>query len=112
MPLKDGPSPGGTLFPGLELAASGWQTARMTTDPIAVLRIELLDIEPLIWRRVEVPTSYCLQTLHRVIQATMGWLDQHLWEFVADHKTYGMPNAEDAAWGRVVYSASRITLAR
>jgi hypothetical protein len=50
---------------------------------IAVLRIELEDIEPLIWRRVAVPTSMNLKAVHDVIQATMGWLDYHLWQFEA-----------------------------
>jgi hypothetical protein len=34
-------------------------------DNIAVLRIELEDIEPLIWRRVAVPASMNLKALHR-----------------------------------------------
>ena len=51
----------------------------MSADAIAVLRIELIDIEPLIWRRVAVKTATNLQTLHRIIQAVMGWLDYHLW---------------------------------
>ena len=50
----------------------------MSADAIAVLRIELIDIEPLIWRRVAVKTATNLQTLHRIIQPVMGWLDYHL----------------------------------
>jgi hypothetical protein len=65
---------------------------------IAVLRIELEDIEPLIWRRVAVPTSINLKGLHRVIQAAMGWLDYHLWEFTADGIKYGMLLADDRDW--------------
>jgi Plasmid pRiA4b ORF-3-like protein len=48
-------------------------------EDIAVLRIELEDIEPLIWRRVAVHTSMNLKAVHGVIQAAMGWLDNHLW---------------------------------
>jgi hypothetical protein len=50
------------------------------TDPdgITLLRIELENIEPLIWRRVAVRTSINLKVLHSVIQAAMGWLDYHL----------------------------------
>jgi len=55
----------------------------MSADAIAVLRIELIDIEPLIWRRVAVKTATNLQTLHRIIQAVMGWLDYHLWSVPA-----------------------------
>jgi len=49
-----------------------------TPESIAVLRIELADIEPLIWRRVAVRTSMNLKAVHSVIQAAMGWLDYHL----------------------------------
>jgi hypothetical protein len=48
-------------------------------DAIALLRIELEDIEPLIWRRVAVPTSMSLKAVHNVIQAAMGWLDNHFY---------------------------------
>ena len=62
----------------VELAAPACQNGGMSADAIAVLRIELIDIEPLIWRRVAVKTATNLQTLHRIIQAVMGWLDYHL----------------------------------
>jgi hypothetical protein len=54
------------------------------TNAIATLRIEIKYIEPLIWRRVAVRTSMNLMALHKVIQAAMGWLDYHLWEFIVD----------------------------
>ena len=44
-----------------------------TPDNIVILRIELEDIDPLIWRRVAVRTSMNLKAVHRVIQAAMGW---------------------------------------
>jgi Plasmid pRiA4b ORF-3-like protein len=84
----------------------------VTADDIAVLRIELIDIEPLIWRRVAVTTATNLQTLHRIIQAAMGWQDYHLWEFVTGDRTYGVPDPDDAGWGHKVYRASSTALAR
>ncbi len=68
----------------------------MTTmkDPVATLRIEIKYIEPLIWRRVAVRTSINLMALHKVIQATMGWLDYHLWEFVVEERKYGVPDSD------------------
>jgi hypothetical protein len=84
----------------------------MSRDDIAVLRIELDDIEPLIWRRVAVRTATNLQTLHRIIQAAMGWQDYHLWEFVVGDKIYGVPDPEDAGWGREVHRAAGTALAR
>ena len=47
---------------------------------IATLRIELLDTDPLIWRQLEVSTSSTLKDLHNLIQAAMGWANQHLWD--------------------------------
>jgi hypothetical protein len=66
-----------------------------SSDAIAVLRIEIEYIEPLIWRRVAVRTSMNLKTLHKVIQAAMGWLDYHLWQFTADERRYGIPFPDD-----------------
>ena len=64
---------------------------------IATARIELKDTDPPIWREVEVPTSITLKVLHDIVQATIGWMDYHLWEFVIDGRTYGLPMDED--WG-------------
>ncbi|MBN1664447.1 MAG: plasmid pRiA4b ORF-3 family protein [Deltaproteobacteria bacterium] len=44
-------------------------------------KIELNDIEPLIWRRILVPSEYNLWDLHVAIQDAMGWLDCHLHHF-------------------------------
>ena len=66
-------------------------------NQICTVRIELLDTDPLIWREVEVPTSITLKVLHDIVQITMGWLDQHLWEFRIEGRTYGLSRDED--WG-------------
>jgi Plasmid pRiA4b ORF-3-like protein len=84
----------------------------MSADEVAILRIELADIEPLIWRRVAVRATSSLNTLHRIIQVTMGWLDYHLWEFDIDDVTYGVPDPEGNDWGRVIKPASRTKLAK
>lgn len=72
-------------------------TASESIDEIAMVRIELRDTDPLIWREVEVPTSITLKVLHTIIQAVMGWFDYHLWEFTIDRQAYGLPMGED--WG-------------
>ena len=64
------------------------------TESIATLRIEIKYIEPFIWRRVAVRTSINVVALHKVIQAAMGWLDYHLWEFVVDERKYGVPDPD------------------
>ena len=59
-----------------------------------LLKIQLLDIEPAIWRRFVVPASITLDRLHDVIQIVMGWTDSHLHQFVAKGKRYGVPDRE------------------
>jgi hypothetical protein len=79
------------------MATKPGQTGGMTaspTDAIATLRIEIKYIEPLIWRRVAVRTSINLKALHTVIQATMGWLDYHLWKFAIDERKFGIPDPD------------------
>ncbi len=70
----------------------------MTAAKLAILRIELLDIEPLIWRRVAVRDATNLAALHKIIQAAMGWLDYHLWEFTVDDVPYGVPDPDGMDW--------------
>jgi hypothetical protein len=78
-----------------------------SSDAIAVLRIEIEQIEPLIWRRVAVRTSMNLKGLHKIIQAAIGWLDYHLWAFTADERSYGIPIPDDPDWnGRINNAAS------
>ena len=45
------------------------------------IKIELIDSEPLIWRRVIVPAEIPFKRLHDTIQFAMGWWDSHLYEF-------------------------------
>jgi yecA family protein len=58
------------------------------------LRIELLGIEPLIWRRVWVPAGTVLQRLHKIIQSCMGWNDSHLHAFKFGDTRYQVPDPE------------------
>ena len=64
-------------------------------DNILQLCMSLEEIEPRIWRRIQVPNSFTLKQLHRVIQTVMGWEDAHLHEFTIRGRRYGEPNPED-----------------
>ncbi|CAM3920035.1 hypothetical protein CCOS865_00926 [Pseudomonas reidholzensis] len=75
-----------------------------------VLRIELEDIEPKIWRRVVVPDTITLTRLHKVIQAAMGWQDCHLHEFHIGAERYSVPDPD--GWGSPVQSEARKRLAK
>ncbi|PVX28906.1 plasmid pRiA4b ORF-3 family protein [Sphingomonas pokkalii] len=67
----------------------------MSAETIARLHIVLNDIEPAIWRQVDVPVTASLKMLHDIIQAAMGWENYHLWHFEAGDRRYGVP---DPAW--------------
>ena len=68
-------------------------TRRSTTSRIYTLRVELEGIEPLIWRRLQVPAAITLPKLHRVLQVVMGWTDSHLHSFRIGDREYS--NAGD-----------------
>jgi hypothetical protein len=53
------------------------------------LRVELLNIEPLIWRRIQVEGKASLAALHHVVQAAFGWSDAHLHEFDVGGRLFG-----------------------
>lgn len=68
-------------------------TGRSTTGRIYTLRIEIEEIEPLIWRRLHVAASITLPRLHSVLQVVMGWTDSHLHSFEIGDREYS--NAEE-----------------
>ncbi|KIL96922.1 TnpR protein [Paramagnetospirillum magnetotacticum MS-1] len=79
-------------------------------EPIARIRIELQDIEPKIWRRVDVPLSTSLMGLHDIIQVAMGWQDEHLFDFRVGDKIYSEPYPDDDMYERKTYNAKSIRL--
>jgi hypothetical protein len=59
------------------------------------LQITLLGISPPIWRRILVPSTIRLSSLHDVIQTVFGWTDTHLHHFEFDGEYWGLPDHED-----------------
>ena len=57
-------------------------------EPITRVRMELRHIKPKIWRRVDVPLSSTLMSLHYIIQAGMGWTNSHPFEFTIQGHSY------------------------
>jgi hypothetical protein len=45
------------------------------------LKISILDISSMIWRRVKVRSDSTIADLHYIIQIAMGWTDSHLHRF-------------------------------
>ena len=48
---------------------------------LLVLEVSLDHSEPVIWRKIIVPTSYTFNRLHHAIQIAIGWNNSHLFEF-------------------------------
>src|SRR5438477_1769213 len=63
--------------------------AKQETVKLYEIKIALMDLAPMIWRRVSVPCDITLGDLHHVIQIAMGWEDCHLHEFLIGRKRYG-----------------------
>ena len=59
---------------------------------ILQLKVRLLGISPMIWRRVLVPESVSLCELHGVVQLAMGWEGIHLFEFAVRGVRYAGPD--------------------
>jgi len=64
------------------------------------LKITLRGARPPIWRRVRVPATFSLESLHHVIQAAMGWEDYHLHQFLVGGAYYSglAPDGSDVGW--------------
>ncbi len=54
------------------------------------LKIFILGISPMIWRRIKVRSDSTIADLHYIIQIAMGWTDSHLHRFVIHGKDYGI----------------------
>jgi hypothetical protein len=65
------------------------------TDQIARIRITLDDIKPAIWRRIELPLTNSLKTLHLAVQAAMLFETYHLFRFDVGEASYGIPFDDD-----------------
>ncbi|WP_242095735.1 plasmid pRiA4b ORF-3 family protein [Sphingomonas sp. CROZ-RG-20F-R02-07] len=76
----------------------------MTDETVARLHIVLNDIEPVIWRRVDVPVTASLKMLHGIVQAAMSWENYHLWHFEVGDRRYGVP---DPMWPDSGMAAAR-----
>jgi hypothetical protein len=54
------------------------------------LKVMLLGISPMIWRRILVCGDSTISDLHYILQVAMGWSDDHLHQFRIHGKRYGI----------------------
>lgn len=78
---------------------------------IVRLRIELSDMDPPVWRRVDVPADFPLRRVHDVIQAVFDWRDYHLHQFEIGDRLYGAPEYDEGDLsGARLYSDRNVKL--
>jgi hypothetical protein len=71
------------------VAAASSPDASVDADAVLQIKVWLVGISPMVWRRVLVPASCTLRELHGVIQVTMGWEGVHLYVFRLRAARYG-----------------------
>jgi len=81
-----------------EAPAARSKGARSEKAYVFQFRIELLGVDPPIWRRIQVSSESSLWDLHVAIQDAMGWQDCHLHDFTFLQTTdrIGIPLDDDA----------------
>lgn len=72
------------------------------------IKVTLLEAEPLIWRRFQVPDSTTLHDLHLILQTIMGWTNSHLYQFIIGDKYYLEPHPSNY-YEDIEMESSRIT---
>ncbi len=60
------------------------------TPVIYQLKVVLLGISPMIWRRILVRSNSTIADLHYIVQIAMGWKDEHLHQFLIHGVHYGI----------------------
>jgi hypothetical protein len=60
-------------------------------------KLTLKDVHPAVWRRIQVEDC-TLDELHRHIQASMGWMNCHLYQFEIGGELYGDPGLLNDGW--------------
>jgi hypothetical protein len=79
------------------------------TGALYQFRITLLDVNPPVWRRIQVHDG-TLDTLHEHIQTSMGWTNSHLHHFRIGGKLYGDPMLMEETFEELNYADSTTTL--
>ena len=79
------------LFDKMILISDEYNCLKINNSPdlnIYTLKISLRDSNPLIWRRIQIPSALLLSDLHAILQHIMGWENRHLHEFEKEGMEY------------------------
>ena len=47
------------------------------------VRIQMVDVQPTVWRRLRIDSVIVLSDFHRILQTVLGWKDYHLYQFIS-----------------------------
>lgn len=73
------------------------------------LKIVLVGISPMIWRRIKVSSDSTIADLHYIIQIVMGWKEEHLHQFLIHGVHYGISYP---GTGGFIHNAHQVKLAQ
>ena len=82
------------------------------TRAVYQLQASLREMEPPIWRRVQVWEDTKLPRLHRVLQLVLNSEDYPLHEFQAGRRVYGVPDPDNGINGRALIDERLVPLSR
>ena len=77
------------------------------SERVARIRVELQELEPKIWRRIDVPVRSSLALLHETIRLAMGWKFFERYEFRILGRSYGNPAFDDDRSAGRLYKAEK-----
>jgi hypothetical protein len=60
------------------------------------IKVGLLEVSPLVWRRFLVPANISLHRLHLVLQGVFDWQNYHLYHFQIGRSKYSTPHPDNA----------------
>jgi hypothetical protein len=78
------------VIPIVRRAAGEREAAK--SQAVYELKVTLEGVDPPIWRRFRVPCQITFADLHLVLQAVMGWENDHLYEFGVGKRRFGEPS--------------------
>ncbi len=101
-------------FTGKQNGEEETQVGSYQSESRYSLHIQLVGIEPPIWRKMIVPGAISLHTLHKMLQVVMGWENAHLYLFrlTINEKTtvYGLPDPDWESAERRIRDSRRTKL--
>jgi hypothetical protein len=76
------------------------------------VKMSLREIEPPIWRSVQLAEDTKLPRLHRLLQLLFNWEDYHLHDVICGRRVYSVPDPDDAFNERKVSDERLVPLNR